>query len=98
MQKANYRTALWKLGTLPKFSKTVMADLNLVWDMNIRKVCLTALSKNHFFGPPEVAVPKNTTDFNQTHYGSTIVNSVKYFIPIYFFKFCFKDYCFYSDC
>jgi len=38
VQKANYWTALWKLGTLPKFSKTVMADLNLVWDMNICQV------------------------------------------------------------
>jgi hypothetical protein len=35
-----------------------MADLNLVWDMNICPVCLTALSKNNFFGSPEVAVPE----------------------------------------
>jgi hypothetical protein len=40
-----------------------MADLNLVWDINICQVCLTALSKNHFFGSPEVEVPETHNRF-----------------------------------
>jgi len=76
LQKANYRTALWKLGSLPKFSKTVMADLNVVWDRNIFQVCLTALSKNHFFGASVITVPETHNRFQP--------NSVRQ----YYSKFC----------
>lgn len=98
VQKANYRTALWKLGTLPKFSKTLMVDMNLDWDMNICQVCLTVLSKNNLFGPPELAVPEKHKRFQPISVWKYYSKFCQIFYIYLFFKSCFKDYCFYSDC